>query len=137
MLTRIRLSEDVTVRVRKGYGMGYNTHYSLKVELMIGSKVAELVDESPLSEVIKELREGNEEAAYVLDENGGSEEGGKWYEHETEMKEFSLAHPNLLFTLHGEGEENDDIWTKYFLNGKVQVARAQVQIAPFNFKELK
>ena len=117
--------------------MGYNTRYSLKVELMVEGKVVELVDDAPLAAVIAELRESNEEANYSLDAEGGSEEASKWYEHEKDLREFSSRHGNILFTLHGEGEENEDIWNKYFLNGKCQVAKAEIRIAPFNVKELK
>lgn len=113
--------------------MGYQTYFSLKVDLMVRGKIAQLVDREPLDSVIVNLLEVNEEAKYALDEDGnGSGEGSKWYEHQAEMREFSKLHPSVLFTLHGEGEENDDIWTEYYLNGKVQVAKAQVQIAPFD-----
>ena len=61
----------------------------------------------------------------------------KWYEHETDMKALSLRFPEVLFTLHGEGEESGDVWNKYFRNGKCQVAKGVVTIAPFNPKELK
>ncbi len=117
--------------------MGYNTRYSLNVQLLIANKPAQLMDDSPLYEVIKRLRAENQEAAYVIDKDGGTCEAGKWYEHEAEMKAFSLKHPSILFTLHGEGEESDDIWNEYYLAGKVQKAKAQVQIAPFDPKLLQ
>ena len=101
--------------------MGYQTSYSLKAELFIGGRKAELVDDSPLQEVIKELRDTNGNAEYALDIDGETGETCKWYEHEAELKSFSAKHPNVLFTLHGEGEETGDIWDKYFLNGKCQV----------------
>lgn len=52
------------------------------------------------------------------------------------MKAFSVEHPMMLFTLHGEGEESGDIWNEYYLAGKVQVAKALLQIAPFDAKKL-
>jgi len=116
--------------------MGYNTRYKLTVQLLIGSKIAQLADDAPLFSLIAELREENEEARYCLDEKGEAEDSGKWYEHEADFRAFSLKHPTILFTLHGEGEENDDIWNKYFLNGKCQVAKAEFQIAPFDRKKL-
>jgi hypothetical protein len=117
--------------------MGYNTRYSLKAELMIGGKVAKLEDASPLDALIAELRAGNEEALYVLADDGSSEDSGKWYEHQEDMRKFSALHSNILFTLHGEGEENDDLWNEYYLNGKLQIAKAQIQIAPFDPKGLR
>lgn len=117
--------------------MGYDTRYSLTADLMIGSRSTKLYDNEPLQAAIKDLVTANAEAAYVLNEDGSSEEAGKWYEHEDEMKNFSREYPGILFTLHGEGEENEDVWNKYFLNGKVQVAKAKFQIAPFDIKKLK
>ena len=117
--------------------MGYQTHFSLKVDLMVGGKIAQLVDRAPLDAVIANLLETVEEARYALD-NDGSTSGNesKWYEHQEEMREFSKLHPSVLFTLHGEGEENGDIWDEYYLNGKLQVVKAQMQIAPFDAKKL-
>jgi hypothetical protein len=104
---------------------------------MINGKVAKLEDTSPLDSLIEELRAGNEEARCVLAEDGSPEESGKWYEHQDDMRRFSLLHCNILFTLHGEGEENDDLWNEYYLNGNLQVAKAQIQIASFDPKELR
>jgi hypothetical protein len=117
--------------------MGYNTLYSLKCDFLVGGQIAQLKDVAPLSEVIRQLREESEDAHAALDVDGSSEESIKWYEHEEVLRNFSALNPGVLFTLHGEGEENDDIWNKYFLNGKLQVAKASVQIAPFDAKQLK
>lgn len=86
--------------------------------------------------VIADLRSSYEEADYCLDENGLSEEMGKWYQHEEDFRSFSKANPEILFVLSGEGEESGDIWKKYFLAGKCQVEKAKVVIAPFDPKKL-
>lgn len=117
--------------------MGYNTRFQLTLQLILANQVAELVDDSPFAAIIEQLREGNENAKYCLDSDGGTEEAGKWYEYEKDLREFSLNHPNILFTLLGEGEENEDVWRAYFLNGKVQIAKAKMTIAPFDPKELR
>lgn len=41
-----------------------------------------------------------------------SDEETKWYENEDEMLELSQEFPEVLFKLHGEGEESGDIWDK-------------------------
>lgn len=55
-----------------------------------------------------------------------------WYDHEDEMKKLSRQFPGTLFELHGEGEENDDIWNKYFKDGKMQKCYAKMVIPPYD-----
>lgn len=61
----------------------------------------------------------------------------KWYDHENDMKQFSLDHPDILFTLRGYGEENEDIWIKFFKNGKMQEAKARIEFDSFDDRKLK
>lgn len=84
---------------------------------------------------------GNEEMGYCLEVGKGrvghSTGGdGRWYEHEKDMREISSRYPHIFFTLTGEGEESGDLWKKYFLNGKCQVAKAAIVIAPFDPEKL-
>lgn len=117
--------------------MGYQTNYTLTLQPVYGRQVVELKSDAPLLETIKELRAKNSEAQCSLTEDGGcSGNDSRWYEHENELKEFSAANPGVLFTLHGEGEDPSDQWKKYFLNGKVQVARARISIAPVDLEKL-
>jgi hypothetical protein len=91
----------------------------------------------PLRAVISQLRAENEEAKYALEDDGGSTgEECKWYEHTRDMKAFSAKHPQILFTLSGEGGDAGDIWNEYFLDGKAQIAKAVMQIAAFDEKKL-
>jgi len=50
----------------------------------------------------------------------------KWYDHEIDMKAYSKLHPKVLFALEGIGEENEDMWVKYFKNGKMQKVAAKI-----------
>ena len=52
----------------------------------------------------------------------------KWYWHEKDIAELSLKFKNIVFSLTGYGENDGDIWKKYFLNGKVQYAPAKITI---------
>lgn len=61
----------------------------------------------------------------------------KGWEHNNIMIDLSLKFPNILFTLHGEGEENDDLWRKYYLNGKIQVEYAQITYGEFDKEKLE
>lgn len=56
----------------------------------------------------------------------------KWYEHEKEMRNLSKHFPDILFILHGEGEERGDIWDEYYRAGKMQHCHAEVKIPPYN-----
>ena len=44
----------------------------------------------------------------------------KWYDHEEDMRKYSEKHPDVLFLLEGDGEENGDQWIEYYQNGKSQ-----------------
>ena len=68
--------------------------------------------------------------------NGGCEEI-KWYTHEEDMKEYSTKHPSVLFTLEGMGEDSETPWTKYFKNGKMQIAEVELVVEEFNEEKLK
>jgi len=50
----------------------------------------------------------------------------KWYSHNDIMTEYSKQHPDVLFKLMGDGEEENDYWVKYYLNGKVQYSHGRV-----------
>jgi hypothetical protein len=60
----------------------------------------------------------------------------KWYEHTEDMRNVSKKYPNVLFTLTGNGEEPDDMWVKYFMNGKVQIEKAVITYGKFDLKKL-
>lgn len=68
-----------------------------------------------------------------------AEESCKWYDHDIDMKALSLKFQDVIFTLHGEGEEEDDKWNKYYLNGQVQFCQAKITIEyePFDVCKLK
>lgn len=90
------------------------------------------------NEMTKEHCEAlHEIAEYCFDESdNGCLYSAKWYEHEEDMLKFSKLFPDELFTLSGNGEEDTDIWRKYFKNGKCQVALASITYDEFDEKLL-
>ncbi len=52
----------------------------------------------------------------------------KWYSYQEDMIAFSKQFKDVVFKVHGEGEESGDIWDAYFLNGKSQVHKAKILI---------
>ena len=65
------------------------------------------------------------------------EYGTKWRTRQKDMKNYSLHHPDTLFTLKGLGEESPDVWIEYYKNGKVQVCPGKITFDPFDEGELK
>lgn len=104
--------------------MGYYTRYNLTITN----------DEA--GSIMDELRE-TDGARYALTDTGGCSDSCKWYNHETEMKEFSKKYPKSVFELTGHGEGDGDIWTKYFKDGKMQVSKAKITCEPFNPNKLQ
>lgn len=97
--------------------MGYNTHFSLKLEPEDWS-------------IIDDLRSENDEAESYLDDDGSVAEEGKWYEHQDQLVEFSKKYPDTLFALSGAGEEGGDLWILYVKNGRYQRAEAIITYPP-------
>lgn len=61
----------------------------------------------------------------------------KWYEHEEHMRKFSKLYPKVVFTVTGEGEEGGDLWKRYYKNGKMQEAYAEITYSPFDESKLE
>ena len=104
--------------------MGYQTSYKLECDK---------------PGVVEEVHQDADEDSYIrfaICEDGSTYDACKWYEHEEDMRKISLEHPGVLFFLSGEGEEAGDIWKKYFMDGKMQVAHAQIKFAKFDPKKL-
>ena len=139
--------------------MGYYTCYNLIVHAPKGNAVNEkaileelkkkntperdaellkLLKDKPVTsgEIIKELRGLYEDAFYALTETGGSNDLVKWYEHEEHMRVFTKKYPTILFELSGEGEESEDFWKEYYLNGKMQHCEGEITFPPFDEKQL-
>ena len=60
----------------------------------------------------------------------------KWYDLDTDMKEYSKKYPNLVFEVHLKGEEGEE-QKNYFKNGKMQEVAAKVTFEPFDENKLK
>lgn len=109
--------------------MGYNTDYELDIQCSPCG-----VDTVPIIAEASEM-------CFGLSETGECCEAVKWYDHESDMKEFSKKYPEITFELSGVGEEvlieNPDIWKKYFKNGKMQVCRASVEFDNYSIEKLR
>lgn len=109
--------------------MGYYTCFNLKI---VDEKDVEL--DKP--EIIKEIRGMFEVASWALDEDGDSEDSCKWYEWEKDMLEVSKKFPNNIFRMSGDGEESDDKWIVYIMNGKIQHCPVQISYDPLDLSKI-
>lgn len=139
--------------------MGYYTHYTLTWKSFgdsptvsscehrkpadavfcptCGLEVKEVSMDEQISKAIADGQAKAQDWLYGVCPDGSSNDAQKWYEHETQMREFSKCFPTVLFTLEGSGEESGDIWKQYFLDGKMQESKAEINIEPFDKSKLK
>jgi len=112
--------------------MGYNTWYGLNVfdEGMFKqeSKKARIA--------IKYLREYSEEAFEILEPGGDGEDWGRWYNFNADMYWISRLFPELIFALHGDGDEMEDLWVCYYVDGMEQM-EYKISTPPFDRTKLK
>lgn len=59
----------------------------------------------------------------------------KWYSYRQDVLNLSVEYPDLVFKLHGDGEEPGDMWNHYFKNGLEQ--RCKVKIVYDEYDESK
>ena len=61
----------------------------------------------------------------------------KWYNHDEDMLSLSKKHPKVLFLLDSVGEEDGDMWRKYYMDGKTTKIEAQIVFEEFDLTKLK
>lgn len=108
--------------------MGYYTAYKLE-EPSVGRELG--------WEIAEQMERYDTNYGKLSQFIGGYGESIKWYDHEIDMKAFSKRFPDVVFTLHGEGEESGDLWVKYFKDGKMQRVDAVISYAGFDEGQLK
>lgn len=60
-----------------------------------------------------------------------------WYDHDKDMMNLSLRWKELIFCLKGEGERRNDMWVKYYKDGKTYKTEAKITYEDFNESKLK
>lgn len=104
--------------------MGYYTRYTLAWEPLDDCST------EALAEIMAKEIESSDYMLGALRADGRALNARIWHYHEKDMEALSLKYPGILFTLSGESEESGDLWRKYFLNGKCEVARASITFSP-------
>ena len=59
----------------------------------------------------------------------------KWYSQEQDMYALSIKFPEVLFYLHGRGEDEDDLWDEYWQNGRYE--RNCAEIPPYDPEKMQ
>lgn len=59
------------------------------------------------------------------------EEPMKWYSYDRDMKMVSSLYPGIVFALTGWGEEQDDIWVNYYLDGNSYFHGVEIKFPSF------
>ena len=111
--------------------MGYYTNFNLEIDGPVDAcdkAIADMESAALEAEVKGRPKYGSLEdnLCYLYAVYEGNADSSKWYDHEKDMREISKRHPDVLFTLSGEGEESGDIWKAYHKNGKAQECRAKI-----------
>jgi hypothetical protein len=124
--------------------VGYYTEYELSVKDDVNEAL--LNDSSRVNEIrgyLSSLEEFKDAGIIPDKDHDGvnilfyTEEPIKWYEHDDFLKKLSNKFQDVVFQLNGSGEEEDDKWIKYFLNGKTQFCGATITITYPSFSLLK
>jgi hypothetical protein len=111
--------------------MGYYTYHTLSV---FDKDMKYLDDVTGKHEVLlnnKVFPDDNDDCNYLFSDSC------KWYDCEEDMIKHSLEYPDLIFEIHGEGEESKDFWKIYVHNGKIQHSPVTIKYDEFNFNKLK
>lgn len=110
--------------------MGYYTYYDLGISphgrnAFSNEEIDELEKEIDLLNVFES---GNIVDGYYCN--------AKWYDHDDDMMRLSGRFPDILFSLHGDGENREDMWETYYLNGRMQYCEAEITYPPFDESRL-
>lgn len=111
--------------------MGYYTYYSLFVPSFDEGKISALRAKEIEAEIDKMNVFDDGELAW------GLRCEAKWYDWESDMSLLSKRFPDVLFCLHGDGEDSDDKWDAYFLNGMRQLCPAVITYDSFDPTKLR
>lgn len=113
--------------------MGYYTDYTLNISGIRRNRSGKLVMEQEIDPGVLNQIHAEIERLEIFDndEDYGWYGNAKWYDHDNDMLELSKKFPTVLFTLYGDGEESDDMWYTYYLDGAYQHAPARIEYDDF------
>lgn len=118
--------------------MSYYTNFTLHVEAADenGKATGPITDQHLLDELDKEITKMNVFNSCEGDATWFAPDR-RWYYSEEDMLLLSKRFPSMVFHLHGEGENAEDLWNAHYWNGKSQRCPASIQYDPYDPSELE
>ncbi len=119
--------------------MGYYTDYTLSVSRLEKGEDGSI---KMMDDIPPDLEDQIEGEIIKLDifEDGSIRDAyyshTTWYDHEQDIRLLSAKFPNMVFWLSGQGDDREDIWDKYFIDGKMQACYAKIVYGEFDPAEL-
>lgn len=95
--------------------MAYYTNFYLRAKPITD------VQHSQIDLYLTKLRPGIEASDTQDGEGCWQNLEDTWYDYEQDMLDLSTQFPDVLFSVYCEGDDRDDIWTRYFKNGLTQL----------------
>lgn len=111
--------------------MGYYTSYNLSVFRYSETVFWEDLPWKDLNAAVASIDSGIFEA-WAEGEWGCN---AKWYSQDADMWKLSVQFPDILFLLHGDGEDSDDVWDEYWQNGCMQ--HCHMKMPPYDEMKMK
>lgn len=108
--------------------MGYYTSFCLRVE-------NQQLDDVVKKNIYNAIEELDEFELFDESENRW-EVYTKWYSYREDMCSVSEKFPGILFSLWGDGEDRDDSWVEYYLDGKFQYCGSTLVYDEFDENKL-
>jgi hypothetical protein len=121
--------------------MGYYTRYELTIEEGTPDQIDKVNEDMELlaAGLCKDLLGLDDPGCwgeYMADVWKGVPDSASWYDHDKYMLALSKRHPDVVFKLHGEGEDSGDLWNTYYKNGLTQVCLARIVYDEYDEEEL-
>ena len=107
--------------------MGYYTDYTISI--VDGSYDEEI--ELAIQKDIENLDGGGWEQ-WTADEWYSNR---KWYDQDIDMYRISMKYPGILFCVHGNGDDADDVWDEYWQDGRMQ--HCHMKIPPYDKEQMR
>jgi len=114
--------------------MGYYTEHNLD---LLNSITLKQINDDEKYKIISDLRFTDDNINYVIDSTGKCKDRCKWYEKEDDLLIYSKFHPTIIFELTCNGDDNEDNYILYFLNGKMTRCEGKIVYEQLDINKLK